>query len=329
VVLLGRLSTPGESLHKALQSICAVKWIARKSEFRANPLAFPFHIVREFLRLLSVCQSVPEGRRPTVIVHFIGMDTIPAFAARKVMGCRVMLYAVGPDVPTRMNLARRLFFKWSVRNADVVLCGSARVEERVRRAGGTTTRVLPIPFIPFELGVDRKKEFDVVTVGGLDEQAKQSLLVEASSFLEPSVKIAIVGEGPEREYLTTLSRRDGRNQVRFLGDLPPKRVQRTLQSSSLYVQCSRDESRPSPVLEAVCCGLPIIALNGNQDPELSELYGIRSIVPKDRRADSLATAIEEAMKNYPTLLEDVSKNRAALETFTRSWPGMAEAAIFS
>jgi len=329
VVLLGRLSTRGESLHKAMQSVCAVKWIARKSESRTNPLLLPLHVIREFMHLLRLCLSFPLGSRPIVIVHPVGPDTIPAFAARKITGCRVMLYAVGADVPRRMNLARRLFMGWAVRSADVVLCGSTKTEHKVRNLGGMTTKVLPTPFIPFDPGTDMKREFDVVAVGNLDDGAKQSLLVEASSYLNPSVRIAIVGDGPQRQYLTTLSRRDGRTQVKFLGDLPPTRVYKTLLSSSLYVQCSRDESRQSSLLEAVACGLPIIALARDQESELTELYGIRPIVPKDRNAVSLAVAIEGAMENYSTLLEDVTKNREALESFSRSWPGMAEAAIFS
>lgn len=329
VVLLGRFSARGETLHNAMQSVCAVRWIARKSESRTNPLLLPLHVIREFVHLLKLCLSVPLGSRPTVIVHPIGPDTIPAFAVRKITGCRVMLYAVGADVPRRMNLARRLSIGWAVRSADVVLCGSARTERRVRDLGGMSTKVLPTPFVSFGPGADMKREFDVVAVGDLDDGAKQSLLVEASAYLNPSVRIAIVGDGPQREYLTTLSRRDGRTQVQFLGDLPPTRVYNTLQSSSLYVQCSRDDSRQSSLLEAVACGLPIIALAGDQVPELAEQYGIKPLVPKDRNATSLAVAIEGAMENYTALLEDVAKNKEALESFSRSWPGMAEAAIFS
>jgi glycosyltransferase involved in cell wall biosynthesis len=204
VVLLGRLSAQGESLHRALQSVCTVKWIARKSEFRTNPVLFPFRIIREFLRLLAMVQSVPEDKRPIVIVHCIGLDAIPAFAVRRLTGCKVALYAVGPDVRTRNHLSRRSFLKWAVRSADMVLCENSRVEERVRNLGGTTTRILPAPFVPFDPGTEGKREFDVVAVGSLDDRAKQSLLVKASAYLDPSVKIAIVGSGPEREYLTTL-----------------------------------------------------------------------------------------------------------------------------
>jgi glycosyltransferase involved in cell wall biosynthesis len=329
VVLLGRVSTRGESFHRALQGICTVKWIARKSEFKSDPALFPFRVIREFLRLLVVFRSLPEDRRPIVIVHSIGIDAIPAFAVKRATGCEVMLYAVGPDIIASQHLSHRLFLRWAMRNADVVLCGNSRMEERVRRLGGRATRVLPTPFAPLGAGVDRKREFDVVTVGGLDDGAKQSLLVEASKYLDPSVRIAIIGDGPQRDYLTTLSRRDGRTQVTFLGDLPPKRLHDALQSSGLYVQCSVGESRVSSLLEAVSCGLPIISAVGGHDPELMESYGIRSIVPKDRKAVSLATAIEGALENYSALLGDVTMNREALESFSKSWPGMAEKAIFS
>ena len=329
LVLLGRLTTQGESLYRALRTVCTTKWVARKSEFKTDPLLFPLRIIREFLRLLALCRSVPEDRRPTVIVHHIGIDAIPALAARRATGCKVMLYVVGRDVMMSRFLSRRWFLRWAVRKADVVLCGNGRIEKRVRSLGGRTTRVLPAPFVPFELGIATEREFDVVTVGGLDDGAKQSLLVEASEYLEPSVKIAVIGDGPQREYLTTLSRRDGRTQVTFMGDLPPDRVHSTLQSSRLYVQCSHGESRASSVLEAVSCGLPIISADGSQDPELTEFYGIRAIVPEDSKAVSLATAIEGAIENYSALLKDVFTNRQALESFSRSWAGMAETAIFS
>ncbi|MDA4121296.1 MAG: glycosyltransferase, partial [Thaumarchaeota archaeon] len=306
-----------------------VKWIARKSEFRKDPVRLPLLLFRVFLRLLAACQSVPRAECPIVIVHLIGLDAIPAFAVRRITGCKIILYAVGPDVLGEMKLGQKSLLRWAVRNADAVLCGNGKIEEVVRSLGGRVTKVLPTPFFPLELGVEMKKEFDVVTVGGLTGAAKQSLLVEASAYLDPSVKIAIVGEGPQRHNLTKLSRGHGRNQVTFLGDLPPKRVYQTLLSSSLYVQCSPDEGPTSSVLEAVSCGLPIIALNGDRNPELTETYGLRAIVPKDREAFSLATAIEGAMQNYPTLLEDVSKNREALESYSRSWPSMAMEAIFA
>jgi glycosyltransferase involved in cell wall biosynthesis len=328
VVLLSKLSIHGETLYEALQNVCTVKWIARKSDFRTDPFRFPLSLLRVFLRLLAAFQAVPEARRPIVLVHCVGLDAIPAFAIRRITPCKVMLYAVGPEVRGRRNFVTRSFLRWAVRNADVVLCGNGKTERRVRSLGGTVTRVLPTPFVPFALGIERQKEFDVITVGSLTGAARQSLLIEASAYLEPSVKIAIIGEGPERQYLTTLSRRQGRCQISFLGDMPPKRVYGALHSSSLYVQCSPD-GLSSSVLEAACCGLPIIAPYGDQDPELTELYGLRPIVPKDRKPVSLATAIEDAMENYSTLLANVSENREALEAYSRSWPSMATAAIFS
>ena len=328
MVLLSRLSVHGETLHKALQNVCTVKWIARKSEFKIDPVRFPLLLFRVFFRLLATCQSVPAAKLPIIIVHFVGLDAIPALAVRRMTGCKVMLYAVGSDVLGERKFAQTSFLRWALRNADAVLCGNGKIEAEVRSLGAKVTRVLPTPLVPFELGIDRKREFDVVTVGSLTDAARHSLLVEASAYLDPAVKIAIIGEGPRRQYLTTLSRRHGRNQVSFLGNLPPKRVYNTLYNSSLYVQCSSYEGTLSSVLEAVCCGLPIIEVNGDQDSELTELYGLRRLVPKDREATSLATAIQSAMENYSNLLADVSKNREALESYSKSWPSMATAALF-
>ncbi len=329
VVLLSRLSVRGETLYRALRDVCAVKWIARKSEFRYDPIRLPLLLFREFLRVLAPCRSAPPGKRPIVIVDSVGLDVIPAIAVRRITGSRVILYAVGPDVLGGRKVAQTSFLRWAVTNVDMVLCGNSRIEQEVRNLGGVTTRVLPTPFVPFEARTDGKKEFDVITVGSLTDAAKQSLLVKASAYLDPTVKIAVVGEGPQRQYLTTLSRRHGQNRVSFLGALPPKRLSGMLLTSKLYVQCASDDDLPSSVLEAACCGLPIMTLDDSHQSELTELYGLRPIVPKHRTAVSLATAIEEAMMNYSALLADVSKNKEALESYSRSWPDMAESAIFA
>lgn len=272
---------------------------------------------------------VPRAERQVVIVHSIGLDAILAFAVRRITDCRILFYAASPDVLAKRNIALKSFLRWAVRNADVVLCENARIERAVLNLGGTVTRVLPAPFFPLEHESEERKEFDVVTVGSLTDAAKQSLLVEASAYLDPSVKIAIVGEGPQKQYLAELSRRHGRNQVSFLGDLSTKRIYRVLRSSALYVRCSSKEGPPTSLLAAADFGLPIIALDGDHDSELTELYGLRPIVPKDRHAISLANTIESAIANYSNLLADVSKNREALESYSRSWPSMAVTAIFS
>jgi len=329
VVLLSRLSIHGETLYNALREVCTVKWIARRSDFKTDPARFPSSLFREFSRLLAVCRSVPQTQSQIVIVHSIGLEAILAFAVRKVTDCKVLFYASGPDVLGDGKLIQKWFLKWAVRNADMVLCENARVEKEVHNLGGTVTRVLPTPFFPLELGTEGRKEFDVVTVGSLTDAAKQNLLVEASAYLDPSVKIAIVGEGPQRQYLTELSRRHGRYQVSFLGDLPPMRTYHILRCSALYVRCSPDEGASTSLLAAADFGLPIIAVDGDQDLELTELYGLRPIVPKDGHAISLANTIENAVANYSTLLAGVSKNREAVETYSRSWPSMAVTAIFS
>jgi glycosyltransferase involved in cell wall biosynthesis len=329
VVLLSRLSIHSETLHKALMNICTVNWIVRKTEYRKDPVRFTFLLFREFFHILATCKSASEAGRPIIVVHSIGLDAIPAFAVRKVIGCKVVLYAVGSDLLEEEKSGRKSFLRWAVRKADVVLCGNGKTEAKLSGLGAKATKVLPAPFLPFKVGVDDEKEFDVVTVGSLTPAARQSLLVEASEYLDPSVKIAIIGEGPQRQYLTTLSRRHGRNQVSFLGELPPKMVHNALNRSSVYVRCSPYEGTASSVLEAACMGLPIIEVSGEEDPELTDVYGIRPIVPKDRMAVSLANAIQGAMENYSTLREDVSKNREALETYSESWPSMAAAALFS
>lgn len=76
------------------------------------------------------------------------------------------------------------------------------------------------------------------------------------------VKLKIIGDGPDRQGLIyTIIKLKLQDAVTLEGHKPHEEVIRTLQTSDIYISTSAAEGLSNAVLEAVACGLPIIAFD--------------------------------------------------------------------
>ena len=83
------------------------------------------------------------------------------------------------------------------------------------------------------------------------------------------LKVIIIGEGPERTNLESLSQSLGlTEQIRFLGIQNKAQVADWMRSSDCLVLTSHWENQPVVLLEALACGLPVIATNVGGIPEI-------------------------------------------------------------
>jgi glycosyltransferase involved in cell wall biosynthesis len=134
--------------------------------------------------------------------------------------------------------------------------------------------------------------------------------VEALSFLPDDVVLVVLGEGPERELLEELAREHAVGpRVILPGRVPD--VAAWLRRASVYVQPARWEGFGLAVLEAMVCGLPVVATNVSSLPELVVDGETGLLVPPDDPA-ALARGIERA-------LSDPALGPAGLERARRSF----------
>jgi glycosyltransferase involved in cell wall biosynthesis len=112
--------------------------------------------------------------------------------------------------------------------ARKVLATSHVVAERLQRFNGITAEVLPHPpqSLPYRTG---ESEGFVLSVNRLDRAKRIDLLIEAAKR-EPSLRVVITGEGPDRERLQQLA--SGLNgQVEFVGRVDDEEL------ADLYSRC--------------------------------------------------------------------------------------------
>jgi glycosyltransferase involved in cell wall biosynthesis len=96
-----------------------------------------------------------------------------------------------------------------------------------------------------------------VEVKGLDVLLQAFALVAVE---REDLTLELIGEGPLTSDLQSLAEQLGvGGRVRFAGRLAPNEVAKVLRSADVFVLPSLSENLPVALLEALCCGLPIVA----------------------------------------------------------------------
>lgn len=134
------------------------------------------------------------------------------------------------------------------------------------------------------------------TVGRLDRVKDQATLIDALALLQQrtsAVRLLIVGDGP---CLQALHQRAGQRGVAHLCSIVSRTdVLPLLQQMTVFALPSLAEGTPGAVLEAMACGLPIVASRVGGVPELIE-DGVSGTLVDAGDAAALASAIERYLR---------------------------------
>ncbi|MGY8913983.1 MAG: glycosyltransferase, partial [Flavobacteriales bacterium] len=112
--------------------------------------------------------------------------------------------------------------------------------------------------------------FNIISVGRLEIVKNHKMLLEVVQNFK-NVRLYILGQGPlEEELLNMISEKSLEDNVFLLGfDNNPYKY---LKKADLFIFGSNHEGFPNVLLEAICCGLPILSTNCKSGPsEMLEL----------------------------------------------------------
>ncbi|GAB4554285.1 MAG: glycosyltransferase family 4 protein [Geothermobacteraceae bacterium] len=150
------------------------------------------------------------------------------------------------------------------------------------------------------LGLPGDRKY-LLYVGNLKQSKGLAELVEAFSRVEPTicggaVELLLVGQGPfERSLREKVTSLGLDRRVRFLGGQPLEKIPMFMNACDLLCLPSYMEGVPNVILEAMACGLPVVATDVGGIPELAERGGDINLVPP-RAVAPLADAMRGALE---------------------------------
>ncbi len=193
----------------------------------------------------------------------------------------------------------RALERLAAQRADAVLCVSADLADRMRRAGAADVALAVVPAPPAaapsaEAVAQARADLGaagapvVLAVGRLAAQKGFDVLIEAMTALrdrDPAPLLVIAGDGPLAAQLARRSRAGG--DVRFLG--PRTDIPALLAAADVIAVPSRWEGQPLIVQEALRAGRPLVASRVGGIPDLTG-EDAALLVPSDNPG-RLASAI--------------------------------------
>lgn len=141
---------------------------------------------------------------------------------------------------------------------------------------------------------------NIITIGSLIHRKGFDLLIEAfaliNSKLSPNWKLCIIGEGELKHVLQNLiNAKKLQKHIYLVGSKNKLEIVKILQNSDFFVLPSRSETFGVVYIEAMACGLPIIATDcGGPRDIVTESNGL--LIPNED-IDALSHAILHMVKN--------------------------------
>jgi glycosyltransferase involved in cell wall biosynthesis len=256
-----------------------------------------------------------QGKADIIDAHFAYPDGYAATLLAKWLKLPVTITLRGTEKRLTTNLARRRQILQALETSDRVFSvaeslrrhmieiGASGENIKVVNNGVDTSKFMAIPQEKARAALGLPMDTPIlITVGGLVERKGFHRVIECLPELRRQyrgLQYLIVGgssaEGNWRAHLDALVVKLGlQDSVKFLGAIPPEELRIPLSAADVFVLASSNEGWANVLLEAMACGLPVVAtdVGGNSEVICDNRLGI--LVPfNDGR--SLQNAISAAL----------------------------------
>lgn len=251
-----------------------------------------------------------------VIAHWIVPSAWPLLAG---VGAPIEIVSHGADVRllvklpeavrsaiVRSLLERGARFQFVATHLLCALAASLRgdLADRLR----ASSRVEPAPIELPDVGhaaarVREALEMDpaeplAVCVGRLVPEKRYDLALAGLAHAAPHVRLAIVGDGPERSRLTAMAAATG-VRATSTGALPRRQALAWIAAADVLVHPSASEGAPTVVREARALGTHVVACPAGDLERWAESDAGIAIVPPDARA--IGAAVKRAAERSMTM----------------------------
>lgn len=216
----------------------------------------------------------------------------------------------------------------TVRRADLVLTTNRETYDQAWQLGASRVEPFPVAGVAEDYVPERlpsrssSDELRVLWVGSPLGKKGCSLALESMSKVSPSVpwKLTVIGyDISNRDVMERIERLGIRSRVDCIGRISMTELKQYYLDNDVFLFTSLQNSLGAQLLEAMACGLPVIALDhqGARD-FIPDDAGIKIAVDEPTEtAEALSQAVEEVYFNHQ---ERLAMGRAAYEfAKTQTW----------
>ncbi len=248
--------------------------------------------------------------------HFAYPDGFAATLLAKWFSVPITITLRGTEIRHSKSRTIRPFLVKALNSASKIFSVSNSLKKHVVNLGIEKNKITVVgngvdteKFYPLEQQIMREKlglnktEKVLITVGGLVERKGFHRVLEIMPQLikkSPELKYLIVGgpsaEGDWTEKLQRMVKElKLQNYVQFLGTMPPAQLKEVLSASDVFILSTRNEGWANVILEAMACGIPVVATDVGGNAEVINNEDIGSIVPFGDK-QQLKESIEISLK---------------------------------
>ncbi len=208
--------------------------------------------------------------------------------------------------------------------ARLVLANSQGIAELARAHGARETRVVHLGANLPELPRPTRRDGapTLVTVAHLVGRKRHADVLRTLAVLSqrhPTLRYAIVGDGPERIALEGLAARLGvAERVDFHGQLPPAQAVEQARRCTLFVMPSTEEAFGVAYIEAMAGGVPAIGCRGEPGPEEIAAAGDGLVLVPPGDIERLTQRIDELLSD-PHRLREAGQRASATVAAHFTW----------
>ena len=269
----------------------------------------PFKLLRLFRILRVVRKSMPHLLQSQ---HFY--TNLYAVAASRAAGIQG-IGAIRNDARSEVRANGPLYGNLSLKTPRAIVANSRIGIRNAIELGVPAERLHLLPNVVdcqhFKL-VDKKHSstIRVITAGRLVEQKRfdryLKILSKINKETQYTVKGVLVGEGPLKARLEDQARQLGLlpNLIQFAG--ATANISELYERTDVFLLTSDWEGTPNVLLEAMACGLPVVASRVGGVPDLIQ-HGKTGYLAGPESADSYISPLMEMIKN-PGLHRRIAHN---------------------
>jgi len=290
------------------------------------------------LSLFHIMSGLKRNFVPDVIIgYWVYPDGFANVLLAKLLKLPIILGGRGCDVNNAgEDRIKRIMVSWALRSSDRVMAVSSNMKQKMIQLGVPGEKIAVIPNGLHEIFVkhagkkgnarsDDDKKKTILYCGRFSSEKGVEYLLKAARILKEqnvAFRLLLVGSGAQESVLKELATQyDLEGIIQFEDEIPYSNVPALMCSADIFCLPSLREGWPNVVMEALACGLPVVASRVGGVPELlvDERCGMMVAAENE---EELAAALSAALKrswdngSISATVKERSWDKVALEMLT-------------